>query len=88
MVEMKYRNKVICVGSKVASSLYDVRKPEMCRKAFFFQNFTVPIKKTVWHPPFVLQSVANTKVTLMCSSIGTRKNNKFSICSTWKIYYF
>ena len=26
--------------------------------------------------------------TLMCLSIGTPKNNKFSICSKWKIYYF
>ena len=24
----------------------------------------------------------------MCLSIGTLKNNKFSICSKWKIYYF
>ena len=24
----------------------------------------------------------------MCFSIGTPKNNKFSICSKWKIYYF
>ena len=26
--------------------------------------------------------------TVMCLSIGTPKNNKFSICSKWKIYYF
>ena len=26
--------------------------------------------------------------TLMCVSIGTPKNNKFSICSKWKIHYF
>ena len=26
--------------------------------------------------------------TLMCLSIGTPKNNKFSICSKWKIDYF
>ena len=26
--------------------------------------------------------------TLMCLSIGTPKNNKFSICSKWKIHYF
>ena len=26
--------------------------------------------------------------TLMCLSIETPKNNKFSICSKWKIYYF
>ena len=25
--------------------------------------------------------------TVMCVSIGTPKNNKFSICSKWKIYY-
>ena len=24
----------------------------------------------------------------MCLSIGTPKNNKFSICSKWKIHYF
>ena len=27
-------------------------------------------------------------ITLMCLSIGTPKNNKFSICSKWKIHYF
>ena len=26
--------------------------------------------------------------TVMCLSNGTPKNNKFSICSKWKIYYF
>ena len=26
--------------------------------------------------------------TLMCLGIGTPKNNKFSICSKWKIHYF
>ena len=26
--------------------------------------------------------------TVLCLSIGTSKNNKFSICSKWKIYYF
>ena len=26
--------------------------------------------------------------TLMCLSIGTPTNNKFSICSKWKIHYF
>ena len=25
-------------------------------------------------------------LTVMCLSIGTPKNNKFSICSKWKIY--
>ena len=33
----------------------------------------------------------NSKIlytTVMCLSIGTPKNNKFSICSKWKIYYF
>ena len=28
------------------------------------------------------------KTTLMCLSIGTPKDNKFSICSKWKIHYF
>ena len=27
-------------------------------------------------------------ITLMRLSIGTPKNNKFSICSKWKIHYF
>ena len=27
-------------------------------------------------------------ITLMCLSIGTPKNNKFSICSKWKIHKF
>ena len=26
--------------------------------------------------------------TLMCLSIGTPKNNEFSICSKWKIHYY
>ena len=26
--------------------------------------------------------------TLMCLSIGTPKNNQFSICPKWKIHYF
>ena len=26
-------------------------------------------------------------ITVMCISIGTPKNNKFSICPKWKIYY-
>ena len=29
-----------------------------------------------------------TEATLMCLSIGTPKNNKFSIWSKWKIHYF
>ena len=30
-----------------------------------------------------------TKIsTLICLSIGAPKNNKFSICSKWKIHYF
>ena len=28
------------------------------------------------------------QTTVMCLSIGTPINNKFSICSKWKIYYF
>ena len=28
------------------------------------------------------------KSTLFCLSLGTPKNNKFSICSKWKIDYF
>ena len=28
------------------------------------------------------------RLTLMCLSIGTPKNNKFSICSKWKIHNF
>ena len=27
-------------------------------------------------------------IILMCLSIGTPKNNKFSICPKWKIHYF
>ena len=29
-----------------------------------------------------------SQFTLMCLSIGTPKNNKFSICPKWKIHYF
>ena len=29
-----------------------------------------------------------SQYTVMCLSIGTPKNNKFSICSKWKIHYF
>ena len=28
------------------------------------------------------------QITVKCLSIGTPKNNKFSICSKWKINYF
>ena len=28
------------------------------------------------------------QITLMCLSIGTPKDNKFSICPKWKIHYF
>ena len=39
--------------------------------------------------PFIAYSILHDKVnTLMCLSIGTPKNNKFSICSKWKIHYF
>ena len=31
---------------------------------------------------------SSSQYTLMCLSIGTPKNNKFSICSKWKIHYF
>ena len=34
------------------------------------------------------KTVENFLITLMCLSIGTPKNNKFSICSKWKIRYF
>ena len=44
---------------------------------------------------FELAGIANafgcksvTSFTLMCLSIGTPKNNKFSICPKWKIHYF
>ena len=32
--------------------------------------------------------IGQCTVTLMCLSIGTPKNNKFSICPKWKIHYF
>ena len=32
--------------------------------------------------------VSSSEGTLMCLSIGTPKNNNFSICSKWKIHYF
>ena len=35
-----------------------------------------------------IQTFAKTNIPLMCLSIGTPKNNKFSICSKWKIHYF
>ena len=38
---------------------------------------------TVFHAPIQMSSY-----TLKCLSIGTPKNNKFSICSKWKIHYF
>ena len=37
---------------------------------------------------FLLMGTFPTEITLMCLSIGTPKNNKFSICSKWKIHYF
>ena len=33
-------------------------------------------------------TVKKETITLECLSIGTPKNNKFSICSKWKIHYF
>ena len=36
----------------------------------------------------VLAGGENWWITLMCLSIGTPKNNKFSIWSKWKIHYF
>ena len=33
-------------------------------------------------------SMHGCAITLMCLSNGTPKNNKFSICSKWKIHYF
>ena len=38
------------------------------------------------HPDMTLDGYRGC--TLMCLSIGTPKNNKFSICSKWKIHYF
>ena len=35
----------------------------------------------------LIQKIMQLK-DIMCLSIGTPKNNKFSICSKWKIYYF
>ena len=35
-----------------------------------------------------IKSIPMKTSTLMCLSIGTPKNNKFSICSKWKIRYF
>ena len=37
---------------------------------------------------FLLMGTFPTEIILMCLSIGTPKNNKFSICSKWKIHYF
>ena len=39
---------------------------------------------------FVLQlsKNLNSEITVKCLSIGTPRNDKFSICSKWKINYF
>ena len=35
-----------------------------------------------------MKTLIRLLITLKCLSIGTPKNNKFSICSKWKIHYF
>ena len=50
---------------------------------------TVGLKDSIGLIVHPLKSVFNpSKHTLMCLSIGTPKNNEFSICSKWKIHYF
>ena len=46
----------------------------------------LPLKST--QTPEASTDNAETVSTVMCLSIGTPKNNKFSICSKWKIHYF
>ena len=53
---------------------------------------TEPFQKWVYlgkgvKSSLTLKGEANMN-TLMCLSIGTPKNNKFSICSKWKIHYY
>ena len=43
----------------------------------YFSDFVLPFELSVI-------DIHNLK----CLSIGTPKNNKFSICSKWKIHYF
>ena len=49
-----------------------------------------PVRLVSLSNQFLVMSVFYflVRTTLMCLSIGTPKNNKFSICSKWKIHYF
>ena len=45
-------------------------------------------KKKLTRTAYLKYHIKFFKHTLMCLSIGTPKNHKFSICSKWKINYF
>ena len=62
-------------------------------KSFISLNSRVTVA-TVQHFSFVVivtkisAELKKNVITLMCLSIGTPNNNKFSICPKWKIDYF
>ena len=58
---------------------------ERVQKGGLFTVFGNSVGKKVCS---MCQMVLLELITLMCLSIGTPKNNKFSICSKWKIHYF
>ena len=62
--------------------LWHLEIPRVCIKQHHWN--TGAMNTTSWTPNDQTQD----RTTLMCLSIGTPENNKFSICSKWKIHYF
>ena len=54
-------------------------------------NYDIHLRISLIHAATALYYRSNliqVTTTLMCLSIGTPKDNKFSICPKWKIHYF
>ena len=54
----------------------------------FSKGMHAKLKNIAFHVLELLNVLQSFFFAVMCLSIGTLKNNKFSICSKWKIYYF
>ena len=69
-----------------------IQKPKMQELSSLFLTHRLGVMHALvkFHEyiPYSLGVMARTRFTLMCLSIGKLKNNKFSICSKWKIHYF
>ena len=60
---------------------------------FYYRMVPMLKSKTIWAEHLLVSKSyllegGSEKSTLMCLSIGTPNNNKFSICPKWKIQYF